>query len=35
MDKVKNIEKNLLIKQMLQSDAIAYNKSFLQNPVDS
>ena len=35
MDKIKNIQKNLLIKQINQSDAIAYNKSFLQNPVDS
>ena len=35
MDKIKNIQKNLLIKQINQSDAMAYNKSFLQNPVDS
>ena len=35
MDKIQNIEKNLLIKQINQSDAIAYDKSFLQNPVDS
>jgi len=35
MDKIKNIEKNLLIKQINQSDAVAYNKGFLQNSVDS
>jgi len=35
MDKIQNIKKNLLIKQINQSDAIAYNKSFLENSVDS
>ena len=35
MNKIENIEKNLLIKQINQSDAIAYSKSFLQNPVET
>ena len=35
MDKIQNIKKNLLIKQINQSDAIAYNKKFLQMPIDS
>ena len=35
MDKIQNIKKNLLIKQINQSDAIAYNKRFLQMPVNS
>ena len=31
----KNIETNLLIKQMNQSDAIAYRPGFLASPTDS
>ena len=31
----KNITTNLLIKQMIQSDAIAYDDSYVGSPVDT
>tara|TARA_R100000935_G_scaffold18769_1_gene36248 strand:+ start:236 stop:1339 length:1104 start_codon:yes stop_codon:yes gene_type:complete len=35
MDKIQNIKKNLLIQQVNNSDAIAYNRWFLETPVES
>jgi len=35
INKIENINKNLIIRQMLYSDAMAYNKKFLAKPTDS
>ena len=35
INKIENIQKNLLIKQMNNSDAIAYNRDFLKESTDA